>query len=31
MSMTGLEVFDTTVHKANAWLNELMLLLDFGG
>lgn len=31
MSMTGLEVFDTTVHKTNAWLNELMLLLDFGG
>ena len=31
MSMTGLEVFDTTVHKTNDWLNELMLLLDFGG
>ena len=23
MSVTGLEVFDTTVHKTNAWLNEL--------
>lgn len=31
MSMTGLEVFDATVHKTNDWLNELMLLLDFGG
>src|SRR5918994_1986375 len=24
MSMTGLEVFDTTVHKTNRWLKELM-------
>ena len=24
MSMTGLEVFDTTVHKTNHWLNEAM-------
>jgi len=23
MSMTGLDVFDRTVHKANQWLNEL--------
>ena len=28
MSMTGLEVFDTTVHKTNAWLNRLMILLE---
>ena len=24
MSMTGLEVFDATVHKTNSWLKELM-------
>jgi uncharacterized protein (DUF2267 family) len=24
MSMTGLEVFDTTVHKTNRWLKEVM-------
>ena len=24
MSMTGLEVFDTTVHKTNHWLNDAM-------
>ena len=24
MSMTGLEVFDTTVHKTNSWLKKLM-------
>jgi len=30
MSMTGLEAFDTIVHKTNASLNELMLLLYFG-
>jgi uncharacterized protein (DUF2267 family) len=24
MSMTGLEVFDTTVHKTNSWLKEVM-------
>jgi uncharacterized protein (DUF2267 family) len=29
MSMTGLEVFDTTIHKTNNWLNELMRLLDW--
>jgi uncharacterized protein (DUF2267 family) len=29
MSMTGLEVFDTTVHKTNNWLNELMRLLEW--
>lgn len=23
MSVTGLDTFDTTVHKTNAWLNEL--------
>ncbi len=23
MSMTGLDAFDTTVHKTNRWLNEL--------
>jgi uncharacterized protein (DUF2267 family) len=23
MSLTGLDVFDTTVHKTNAWLNDL--------
>ena len=26
MSMTGLDAFDTTVHKTNRWLNELMEL-----
>lgn len=24
MSATGLKIFDTTVHKTNAWLNELL-------
>jgi uncharacterized protein (DUF2267 family) len=24
MSVTGLEVFDTTVHRTNSWLKELM-------
>jgi uncharacterized protein (DUF2267 family) len=24
MSMTGLEVFDSTVHKTNSWLKEVM-------
>jgi uncharacterized protein (DUF2267 family) len=24
MSLTGLEVFDTTVHRTNSWLKELM-------
>ncbi len=28
MSGTGLEVFDTTISKTNAWLNEIMLGLD---
>ncbi len=28
MSMTGLEVFDSTVHKTNAWLSEIMARLD---
>ena len=23
MSMTGLDVFDTTIHKTNTWLNDL--------
>ena len=23
MSVTSLDVFDTTIHKTNAWLNEL--------
>ena len=27
MSVTGLEVFDTTVHKTNSWLNDLMQVL----
>ena len=26
MSVTGLEVFDTTVHKTNAWLKRLMAI-----
>lgn len=28
MSMTGLRVFDDTVHKTNVWLKELMERLD---
>ena len=28
MSMTGLEVFDETVHKTNAWLKEIANALD---
>jgi uncharacterized protein (DUF2267 family) len=28
MSMTGLEVFDETLHKTNAWLKEIAQLLD---
>jgi uncharacterized protein (DUF2267 family) len=28
MSLTGLDVFDTTVSKTNDWLNELMELLS---
>ena len=27
MSLTGLDVFDTTVHKTNGWLSELMARL----
>jgi uncharacterized protein (DUF2267 family) len=27
MSVTGLEVFDRTVHKTNEWLNDLMEVL----
>jgi uncharacterized protein (DUF2267 family) len=27
MSATGLDVFDTTVHKTNSWLNDVMLEL----
>jgi uncharacterized protein (DUF2267 family) len=27
MSATGLDVFDTTLHKTNSWLNELMQVL----
>jgi uncharacterized protein (DUF2267 family) len=30
MSMTGLTVFDTTLHKTHQWLNDLMQLLDWG-
>ena len=29
MTMTGLDVFDTTVHKTNAWLNDLMTELGW--
>ena len=29
MSMTGLDVFDRTVHKTNNWLNELMEVLGW--
>jgi len=29
MSATGLEAFDTTIHKTNSWLNDLMLALDW--
>ena len=29
MSMTGLDVFDRTVHKTNSWLNELMEILGW--
>src|SRR6195256_3431623 len=29
MSMTGLSVFDATLHKTNQWLNDLMQLLDW--
>jgi uncharacterized protein (DUF2267 family) len=29
MSMTGLDVFDRTIHKTNNWLNELMKALGW--
>jgi uncharacterized protein (DUF2267 family) len=29
MSATGLEVFNTTLHKTYRWLNELMLIMDW--
>jgi uncharacterized protein (DUF2267 family) len=28
MSTTSLDVFDSTIHKTNAWLNEIMAQLD---
>src|SRR5499426_1634284 len=29
MSATGLDVFDTTLHKTNSWLNDAMQVLDW--
>ena len=29
MSATGLDVFDTTLHKTNIWLNDLMQVLGW--
>jgi uncharacterized protein (DUF2267 family) len=29
MSMTGLDTFDTTIHRTNRWVNELMELLHW--
>jgi uncharacterized protein (DUF2267 family) len=29
MTITGLDVFDRTVHKTNSWLNELMEILGW--
>jgi uncharacterized protein (DUF2267 family) len=29
MTMTGLDVFDRTIHKTNNWLNELMEILGW--
>jgi uncharacterized protein (DUF2267 family) len=29
VSVTGLDVFDTTLHKTHRWLNELMDILDW--
>jgi hypothetical protein len=26
MSLTGIEVFDTTIHRTNSWLKEVMLV-----
>jgi hypothetical protein len=31
MSVTGLDVFDRTVHKTNSWLNDLIEVLGGGG
>ncbi|HEX7406730.1 MAG TPA: DUF2267 domain-containing protein [Candidatus Binatia bacterium] len=28
MGMTGFDVFDSTIHKTNTWLNEIMAELD---
>jgi uncharacterized protein (DUF2267 family) len=28
MSATGLDVFDSTLHKTNRWLNDIMYVLD---
>lgn len=29
MSLTGIEAFDSTIHKTNAWLNDLNSLLNW--
>lgn len=29
MSLTGLDAFDTTVHKTNAWLNDIGEILSW--
>jgi uncharacterized protein (DUF2267 family) len=29
MSATGLDVFDTTLHKTNSWLNDLRQVLGW--
>jgi uncharacterized protein (DUF2267 family) len=29
MSVTGLDAFDTTIHKTNIWLNDLMQILSW--
>jgi uncharacterized protein (DUF2267 family) len=29
MTITGLDVFDRTIHKTNSWLNELMEILGW--
>jgi hypothetical protein len=31
MSATGLDVFDTTLHKTNIWLNDLMQVAGLAG
>ena len=28
MSVTGIDAFDTTIHKTNIWLNDLMQMLN---